>query len=75
MVSADDKMIQLPDVHQIAVLSKAEWQRIQDELNKVDKDAERREEARQREKLHIQSKEMVKTWPNTVAVSCPNLTD
>ncbi|XP_074550428.1 cilia- and flagella- associated protein 210 [Halichoeres trimaculatus] len=66
---ADDanKMIQPPDLQKITVLSKAEWQRIQDEQNRVDKDESIREEARQREKLHMQSKEMVKTWSNTIS--------
>ncbi|CAJ1079355.1 coiled-coil domain-containing protein 173 [Xyrichtys novacula] len=70
VVSADDanKMIQPPDLQQIAVLSKSEWRRIQDELNQVNREKDRmREEARQREKLHMQSKEVVKTWSNTIA--------
>ncbi|XP_034549062.1 coiled-coil domain-containing protein 173 [Notolabrus celidotus] len=70
VVSADDanRMTQPPDLQQITVLSKAEWRRIQDELNQVNKDNESmKEEERQREKLHMQSKEMVKTWSSTIA--------
>ncbi|XP_073329634.1 cilia- and flagella- associated protein 210 [Pagrus major] len=61
-------MIQPPDLRQITVLTKAEWLRIQDELNNVNKDEESmREAAKQREALHLQSQEMVKLWPNTIA--------
>lgn len=64
-------MIQPPDLRQITVLTKAEWLRIQDELNKVHKEEESvREAAKQREALHLQSKEVVKLRPNTLAVSC-----
>uniref|UniRef100_A0A671YSD2 Cilia and flagella associated protein 210 n=2 Tax=Sparus aurata TaxID=8175 RepID=A0A671YSD2_SPAAU len=62
------RMIQPPDLRQITVLTKAEWLRIQDELNKVHKEEESvREAAKQREALHLQSKEVVKLWPNTLA--------
>lgn len=55
------------------MLPRAEWLRIQDELNKVNKDKESiREAAKQREALHRQSKEVVKKWSNTIAVSCLN---
>uniref|UniRef100_UPI0037E85460 cilia- and flagella- associated protein 210 n=1 Tax=Semicossyphus pulcher TaxID=241346 RepID=UPI0037E85460 len=67
---ADDanRMIQPQDLQQVAVLTKAEWRRIQDELNQTNKDKESmKEEAKQRENLHLQSKEMVKTWSNTIA--------
>ncbi|XP_028992422.1 cilia- and flagella- associated protein 210 [Betta splendens] len=58
----------LPDLRQVTVLTKADWLRIQDELNKVDKNKERtREAAKQREDLHLQSKEVVKLWSNTIA--------
>lgn len=73
MSSAEEasRMIQPPDLRQITVLTKAEWLRIQDELNKVHKEEESvREAAKQREALHLQSKEVVKLWPNTIAVSC-----
>ncbi|XP_044071942.1 coiled-coil domain-containing protein 173 [Siniperca chuatsi] len=62
------RMIQPPDLRQVTVLTKAEWLRIQDELNQVNKDKESmREAAKQREALHLQSKEVVKLWSNTIA--------
>lgn len=64
------KIIQPPDLQKVTVLRKAEWLRIQDEMNGIDKDEERmREAAKQREALHLQSKEVVKLWSNTIAVS------
>lgn len=64
------RMMQPPDLRQVTVLTKAEWLRIQDDLNQVNKDKERmREAAKQREALHLQSKEVVKLWSNTIAVS------
>ncbi|XP_069558634.1 cilia- and flagella- associated protein 210 [Brachyistius frenatus] len=66
---ADEAMraIQPPDLRQVAVLSKTQWQRIQDELNQVDKDKESRKQAvKEREALHLQSKEVVKQWSNTI---------
>ncbi|XP_068560425.1 cilia- and flagella- associated protein 210 [Cebidichthys violaceus] len=68
--SAEDgsRMIQPPDLRQVTVLTKSEWLRIQDELTQVNKDKERiREAAKQREALHLQSQEVVKLWPNTIA--------
>ncbi|KAF3694880.1 Coiled-coil domain-containing protein 173 [Channa argus] len=68
--SAEDssRMIQPPDLRQVTVLTKAQWLKIQDELNRVNKDKESlREAAKQREALHLQSKEMVKLWSNTIA--------
>ncbi|XP_075968050.1 cilia- and flagella- associated protein 210 [Anarhichas minor] len=62
------RMIQPPDLRQVTVLTKSEWLRIQDELNQVHKDKERmREAAKQRQALHLQSQEVVKLWPNTIA--------
>uniref|UniRef100_A0A3B4WHU9 Cilia and flagella associated protein 210 n=1 Tax=Seriola lalandi dorsalis TaxID=1841481 RepID=A0A3B4WHU9_SERLL len=62
------RMIQPPDLRKVTVLTKAEWLRIQDELNRVNKDKERMTEAaNQREALHLQSKEAVKLWSNTIA--------
>lgn len=50
-------------------MSKAEWQRIQDELDQHKPGKERMmEEAREREVLHQQSVEVVKQWSNTIAV-------
>ncbi|XP_061548003.1 cilia- and flagella- associated protein 210 [Phycodurus eques] len=59
--------IQLPDLRQVTVLTKADWLRIQDEINRVDKEKERvMEAARQRRALQLKSKEMAKLWPNTL---------
>lgn len=64
-------MVQPPDLRQVTVLTKADWLRIQDELNRVNRDKESmREAANQREALHLQSTEVVKLWSNTIAVSC-----
>ncbi|KAM8856505.1 cilia- and flagella- associated protein 210 [Spinachia spinachia] len=63
-----NRMIQPPDLQQVTVLTKSDWTRIQDELNMVNKAQERmREEAKQREALHLQSQEVVKLWSNTIA--------
>nr|XP_061799552.1 cilia- and flagella- associated protein 210 [Nerophis lumbriciformis] len=60
--------IQLPDLRQITVLTKADWLRIQDKINHVDKEKERMMEvARQKQALHLKSKEMAKLWPDTLA--------
>ena len=62
--------MQPPDLRQVTVLTKSEWLRIQDELNRVNRDEERvREAAKQREALHLESKEVVKLWSNSIAVS------
>ncbi|KAI9530154.1 hypothetical protein NQZ68_004171 [Dissostichus eleginoides] len=62
------RMIEPPDLRQVTVLSKREWQRIQDEVNRVNKDKENmKEAAKQREALHLQSTEVVKLWSNTIA--------
>ena len=63
-------MVQPPDLRQVTVLSRAEWLRIKDELNQVDKDNDSlREAIEEREALHLRSKEVVKLWSNTIAVS------
>ncbi|XP_061696696.1 cilia- and flagella- associated protein 210 [Syngnathoides biaculeatus] len=67
--SADDdsETIQHPDLRQITVLTKDDWLRIQDEINRVDKEKERMmNTARQRRELQLKSKEMAKLWPNTL---------
>ncbi|XP_058479114.1 cilia- and flagella- associated protein 210 isoform X1 [Solea solea] len=62
------RTLQVPDLRQVKVLTKAEWLRIQDELNQVNKDKESlREAVKQREAMHVQSKEVVKKWSNTIA--------
>ncbi|KAM9802335.1 cilia- and flagella- associated protein 210 [Syngnathus typhle] len=63
-----NETIQFPDLRQITVLSKADWLRIQDEINHVDKEKEAMMEAmRERQALHLKSKQMAKLWPNTLA--------
>ncbi|KAM4731502.1 LOW QUALITY PROTEIN: cilia- and flagella- associated protein 210 [Anableps anableps] len=63
-----DKIFQAPDRRQITILRQTGWLRIQDEVNGVDKDKERlREAAKHREALHLQSKQVVKLWPDTIA--------
>ncbi|KAF6726693.1 Coiled-coil domain-containing protein 173 [Oryzias melastigma] len=65
--SAEEANIQPPDLKKVLVLKKADWLRIADETNEVNKERERlREAAKQREELHLHSKEMVKKWSHTV---------
>ncbi|XP_065107478.1 cilia- and flagella- associated protein 210 [Paramisgurnus dabryanus] len=57
-----------PDLRQVAVLSKSDWQRIQDSVNGVNKHNQSViEAAEQKEALHVRSKELVKHWSNTIA--------
>ncbi|RVE58004.1 hypothetical protein OJAV_G00204990 [Oryzias javanicus] len=66
--SAEEANIQPPDLKKVLVLRRADWLRITDETNEVDKERERlREAAKQREELHLYSKEMVKKWSHTIA--------
>ncbi|XP_035507205.2 protein CFAP210 [Scophthalmus maximus] len=61
------RMFQAPDLRQVTVLTKAQWLRVQDELNQVDEEKERlREVANQRLALSLKSKEVVKLWSNTI---------
>lgn len=70
LVGEVSRMFQFPDLQQVTVLSKAEWQRIQHELDQHKPGKERMtEEAKEREVLHQQSVEVVKQWSNTIAVS------
>ncbi|KAL2080976.1 hypothetical protein ACEWY4_022829 [Coilia grayii] len=56
------------DLRQVTILPKSEWLRIQDSLNHVNKYNESlMEAARQREAMHLRSKEVVKFWSNTIA--------
>uniref|UniRef100_A0A672J607 Coiled-coil domain containing 173 n=1 Tax=Salarias fasciatus TaxID=181472 RepID=A0A672J607_SALFA len=62
-----DGITQPPDLRQITVLRKAEWQKIQDKLNQVNREEERMREAAERRKaLHLQSQEVVKLWSSTI---------
>ncbi|KAL4636187.1 coiled-coil domain-containing protein 173-like isoform X1 [Arapaima gigas] len=55
------------DFCQVAVLPKAEWLRIQDNLSHVNKRNEILQEiSKERETLHLRSKEVVKLWSNTI---------
>ncbi|XP_068602867.1 cilia- and flagella- associated protein 210 [Brachionichthys hirsutus] len=61
-------MLHPPDLRQVTVLSMTEWRRVQEELKQVDKVKERMsEDVKQREALHLQSEEVVRQWPNTIA--------
>ncbi|XP_071960010.1 cilia- and flagella- associated protein 210-like [Antedon mediterranea] len=52
----------------ITVLSKDEWGRIQTQLSRTSKEAEKRKNLKlEREDLHERSTEMVKNWSNTIA--------
>ncbi|XP_048879867.1 protein CFAP210 [Brienomyrus brachyistius] len=60
--------VQAPDLRQVTVVPKAEWLRIHDNLNHVNKQNESLKEAsKQRGILHLRSQEVVKLWPNTIA--------
>uniref|UniRef100_A0A146ZWD9 Cilia and flagella associated protein 210 n=1 Tax=Fundulus heteroclitus TaxID=8078 RepID=A0A146ZWD9_FUNHE len=63
-----DELLQPPDLRQVTFLEQTDWLRIQDKANGVDRDKERlREAAKHREALHVQSKQVAKLWPDTVA--------
>ncbi|XP_067890663.1 cilia- and flagella- associated protein 210 isoform X2 [Heterodontus francisci] len=56
------------DLQQVTVLPKSEWQRIQDDLNGINREAEfLRAQKEEREALHLKSKEVTKHWGNTIA--------
>ncbi|XP_078260655.1 cilia- and flagella- associated protein 210 isoform X2 [Rhinoraja longicauda] len=58
----------LTDLRQVTILPKVEWQRIQDNLNGINREAEfLRAQREEKEALHFQSKEITKNWTNTVA--------
>ncbi|NXK01621.1 CC173 protein, partial [Herpetotheres cachinnans] len=55
------------DLHQVIVLPKAEWERIQDNLGSTTREAARfLAEKKEREEMHLRSKAAVKDWPNTI---------
>lgn len=59
--------MQLPDLRQVHVFPKAEWERVQESLNKMNREAELIQEKKQeKEALHLRSKEVVKHWSNTI---------
>ncbi|XP_025902506.1 coiled-coil domain-containing protein 173-like [Nothoprocta perdicaria] len=54
-------------LHQVIVLPKAEWERIQDSLGSTAREAARvLAERRARTEMHLRSKAAVKDWPNTI---------
>uniref|UniRef100_A0A8C1TSD0 Coiled-coil domain containing 173 n=1 Tax=Cyprinus carpio TaxID=7962 RepID=A0A8C1TSD0_CYPCA len=56
------------DLRQVVILSKSEWQRLQDSVNGVNqRNRSVTAAAEQREALHMRSKELVKHWSNTIA--------
>lgn len=69
-VEEKGETMQPPDLRQVTVLPKGEWLRIQGSLNQVNKYNESLKEAsNQRETMHLRSKDVVKFWSNTIAVS------
>uniref|UniRef100_A0A8B9P0F1 Trichohyalin-plectin-homology domain-containing protein n=1 Tax=Apteryx owenii TaxID=8824 RepID=A0A8B9P0F1_APTOW len=55
------------DLHQVIVLPKAEWERIQDNLGSTTREAARiLAERKERKEMHLRSKAAVKDWPNTI---------
>ncbi|NXV80835.1 CC173 protein, partial [Atlantisia rogersi] len=55
------------DLHQVIILPKAEWARIQDSLGSRSREAARiLAEKKEREEMHLRSKAAVKDWPNTI---------
>ncbi|XP_060944012.1 cilia- and flagella- associated protein 210-like [Limanda limanda] len=60
-------MFRAPATRQGNVLTKTEWQRIQNSFTQGDKDVEGlRAAENQRKALHLRSKQMVKEWPDTI---------
>ncbi|XP_075685539.1 cilia- and flagella- associated protein 210 isoform X2 [Rhinoderma darwinii] len=56
------------DLREVAVLPRAEWERITSHANSLEKEARKLyEERKEREALHLRSKEMVKNWTNTIS--------
>ncbi|XP_070587809.1 cilia- and flagella- associated protein 210 [Erythrolamprus reginae] len=56
------------DLHQITILPKAEWQRIQDSLTVRARETARiLAERKARKDLHLKSQALVKNWPHTIA--------
>ncbi|KAG9477294.1 hypothetical protein GDO78_002602 [Eleutherodactylus coqui] len=56
------------DLREIAVLPRADWERITNHANSLEEEARNLyEERKEREALHLRSKEMVKNWTNTIS--------
>ncbi|KAM4698071.1 cilia- and flagella- associated protein 210 isoform 2-T2 [Rhinophrynus dorsalis] len=61
-------MLEPLDLRQVTVLPKAEWERLVNYTNSLEKEAKRLyEEKKEREAMHLKSKEVVKQWTNTIA--------
>ncbi|NXI61205.1 CC173 protein, partial [Anseranas semipalmata] len=55
------------DLHQVIILPKAEWERMQGNLSSTTREAARvLAEKKEREEMHLRSKAAVKDWPNTI---------
>ncbi|XP_050567667.1 cilia- and flagella- associated protein 210 isoform X5 [Cygnus atratus] len=55
------------DLRQVIILPKAEWERMQDNLGSISREAARiLAEKKEREEMHLRSKAAVKDWPNTI---------
>lgn len=58
------------DLRQVIILPKAEWERMQDNLGSISREAARiLAEKKEREEMHRRSKAAVKDWPNTIMVN------
>ncbi|CAJ0923909.1 unnamed protein product [Ranitomeya imitator] len=56
------------DLREVTVLPRAEWERITNHGNSLEKKARKvYEERKEREDLHLRSKELVKNWTNTIS--------
>ncbi|XP_066431990.1 cilia- and flagella- associated protein 210 isoform X2 [Eleutherodactylus coqui] len=56
------------DLREITVLPRADWERITNHANSLEEEARNLyEERKEREALHLRSKEMVKNWTNTIS--------
>uniref|UniRef100_A0A8B9G6Z8 Trichohyalin-plectin-homology domain-containing protein n=1 Tax=Amazona collaria TaxID=241587 RepID=A0A8B9G6Z8_9PSIT len=54
------------DLHQVIILPKAEWERLQDSLGSRTREAALiLAEKKEREEMHLRSKAAIKDWPNT----------
>ena len=61
--------INAPDLRQVTVLSKGDWDRIQYQLNKRIIEQERIKKIREdKDRMHQLSKEKVQDWSNTIIV-------
>ncbi|KAM8946851.1 cilia- and flagella- associated protein 210-like [Pelodytes ibericus] len=64
----DISMPKTNDLRQVTVLSKADWERIVTSTSTMEKEARQLyEQRKEREAMHLRSKEIVKNWTNTIA--------